>query len=726
MVIFAPLAREIYRRQVVTADDCAAARKGIVFPDACLPEPAERLTYVVGSLLVPALIFALTIMMGRGFRSRPVLGELRRRSIIIAEISQIALLGGGLVYLWFALRGDHISMIDLNLIGQRPWISIPVGTAALAATLWLNSSSRAARWIGGLAMAVPTIAIVLSSIIGPHNYYAASCHFYAVFDPQVHVSLGRDLLVDYQSQYGLFPDFLAPVFATIGLSVSIFSLTMGLLTAASFGLLGWVLRAATARRGLAVAGYLALLFNGWLLFQLRAEGNVNHFFDLYFQYLPLRLIGPALGVVWIWAYHTRPTRRRYWAAHICLSLGVLWNPDSGVIALAAWLSALVYEALFADDWRTRARRITLDLASTVSTLAATVLAYSAVKFVWYGAWPDLRHIVDYPRLFYGTGFFMLPMPWWGGWQAVIAIYLAGFALAASALTDGRRSPRNTLIMAVSVMGLGLFSYYQGRSHEMCLVLCWWPAILLLPIYCDQLMDLLRESPRRRWFARGLAWTTGAFVVCSAASLAINARRWYSVSSEQLAAAFWRGSPLAADIQAIREKSASGQDVFILSRHAPCLHLATGRVTPAPAALNQMLWTSQWEELASVLDRRERSLVFIDRSCADDMVIGPKRNLGTRLFLANVTPRLRLVAETTHGRLYELQPLTIAASVVHGAAAAPPEIRYWQRGRDGQIDRCAPFENPNLKEIDDNPFVRPLKPLKRTIFDTIDRDSNPKK
>jgi hypothetical protein len=657
----------------------------------------------------------LTIVSRWGFHRWSIFGALRHRSQTARAIGDVTLYGGVLLYLWLAIRGDHFAALDLNVLGQQPLIAILVCLAAMGATIWLNSSSRAARAIGWLAIALPTIAIVLSSTIGPHNYYAESYHFYAVFDPQVQVSLGRDLLVDYQSQYGLYPDFLAPIFAVINLSVFSFSLTMGLLTAASFGLLAWVLRAAIARRGVAIAAYLALLFNGWLLFQLRTEGNLTHYLDLYFQYMPLRLIGPAIGVAWIWAYHVRPTRRRYWGAQFCLAAGVLWNPDSGVATLAAWLAALVYDALFAEDWRTRLRRFAFDSAISVSVLAVTLLAYAAVKFAWYGVWPDLRQVIDYPRLFYGTGFCMLPMPWWGGWQAVIAIYLAGFAMSASALADGRHSPRNTLVLAVSVMGLGLFSYYQGRSHEMCLLLCWWPAIFLLPIYCDQLMDVLRESPRRRWLVRGLAWTTGIFIVGSAGSLATNAFHWYSVTSEQLAAAFRRGAPLADDIQAIRVKVAYGDDILILSGHAPSLHLAIGVGTPAPAALNQMLWISQWEDLASVVDRRKRSLVFIDRSCPDDQIIGPTHNLRIRLFLANVTPRLRLVAETTHGRLYEMQPQSTIVSDVHVVGAAPPSIRFGQPDGSRQIEQCALLEESDWREIDDNPFVRPLSPIKRASF-----------
>jgi hypothetical protein len=39
---------------------------------------------------------------------------------------------------------------------------------------------------------------------------------------------------------------------------------------------------------------------------------------------------------------------------------------------------------------------------------------------------------------------------------------------------------------LSVLGLGLFSYYQGRSHDHNLPSVWWPAFILLTIFVDMI------------------------------------------------------------------------------------------------------------------------------------------------------------------------------------------------------------------------------------------------
>ncbi|MBF0442346.1 MAG: hypothetical protein HQK54_10610 [Oligoflexales bacterium] len=69
----------------------------------------------------------------------------------------------------------------------------------------------------------------LISIFGKGFPYATHFHFAAVFHPVHSVWSGKALLVNAISQYGLYPQFLEPVFRVIGLDVARFTLVMGLL-----------------------------------------------------------------------------------------------------------------------------------------------------------------------------------------------------------------------------------------------------------------------------------------------------------------------------------------------------------------------------------------------------------------------------------------------------------------------------------------------------------------
>jgi hypothetical protein len=47
---------------------------------------------------------------------------------------------------------------------------------------------------------------------------------------------------------------------------------------------------------------------------------------------------------------------------------------------------------------------------------------------------------------------------------------------------------------LSVLGLGHFSYYQGRSHDYTLTAVWWPAFILLTISAGMLYRHLTGDP----------------------------------------------------------------------------------------------------------------------------------------------------------------------------------------------------------------------------------------
>src|SRR6185437_4333635 len=89
------------------------------------------------------------------------------------------------------------------------------------------------------------------------------------------------------------------------------------------------------------------------------------------------------------------------------------------------------------------------------------------------------------------------------------------------LLTGDRAPRTSLLFLISVLGCGLFSYFQGRSHPMVLLLAWWPALVLLPILLDDVLDYLRLQPRQV-LAYAAAGLMGWFMLASAVSLAESA------------------------------------------------------------------------------------------------------------------------------------------------------------------------------------------------------------
>src|SRR5262249_32645487 len=141
------------------------------------------------------------------------------------------------------------------------------------------------------------------------------------------------------------------------------------------------------------------------------------------------------------------------------------------------------------------------LGAGALTLAAVVGLYSAVMYLLHGAFPDYLQFFRYQKLFYISGFFMLPMKLPGTWVLVLLVYLAGLTYASFALAAHAGTIRAKMMFLLSVLGLGLFSYYQGRSHHYVLTLVWWPCFLLMTLFLDELLSLLRTMPGRvlHWY-----------------------------------------------------------------------------------------------------------------------------------------------------------------------------------------------------------------------------------
>jgi hypothetical protein len=707
VAIFAPLSRKIYKWNAVSDVQIAAAKKDVVDPGSVLPEPGERTSYVLGCLLACPLLLGLTYGL-RNWKHAPEKTSSRLRitattgaitavwiyshsalrgieylsvdamfACAIACLlylgnclpgndarampvaAQIVALSACLGLLIWTLCSNDICPLALNVIYRHPLGALPLLLLAWPLMRWLDRDSRAARWSGWLAIGLALVILLLAGLMGEHNAYATrGFHFAAAFDPVAQVQLGKNLLVDYDSQYGLYPDLLAPLFAGIGLNAAKFTLLFGLLSASSFALLSWVLDRVVSRRSVAVVGILAMIFNCWLTFQYNGGSVAPKFLDPYFQYTPLRFVFPACSVALIWAYHRRPSATCYRFANLWLAVGLLWNLDGGVVALAAWTGSLIFDDLYEGTPTRAILRIGQHLLDLTLSITGVVACYAAIKHARYGVWPQFEHLFDYQRLFYMTGFNMLPMHLRGTWLLIVLVYLVGIAQSAAALLARQRSPRQTLVFALSVLGLGLFSYYQGRSHAQCLLICSWPALLLLSIYWDQLVQFRRHATESRIFITGLAAAIGLFLVSSAVSFVGEFPGLCRTAGEHLVETLEPGSLFADDTRILR-KYVDRDQALILSPSAPLLHLESGISNVAPGALGQMLWVAQFDSLIKTLDDRDRTWIYIDRHFETQLFIGPKDNEGCKKLMAAIRPHLSKIAETEHGCLYEYRKVRVA-------------------------------------------------------------------
>jgi hypothetical protein len=628
--------------------------------DQCLPEPGERLAFLTGLVFLPAAIFGLSYACHRwGAQPGLQLSPAVRR---VVEVVVGVLL---FVVYWIALRREWYFHVRPNIYFDNPLASLPLLVASLAALAWCRNEVRWVRIVLHLLVAFAVGVMVLGCLFDEKAIYAHHAHFSAVFTPVVQVHHGKDLLIDCTNQYGLYPHFLEPIFAWVGLSVWKFTIVMGLLLAVSYAVL-WLFLSQALRYSLtAFIGFLALVSNTWFYFVRASSGDFNLYIDPYFQYFPIRMLFPASLVFLAWLYFQHGGRWLYWGTMVFLAAGVLWNIDAGLPTFAAWLCGLSFAEFFANDWRTRIGKIVGHACAGAVAVAGVFGVYSAVMYARHGSLPHYGQLVHYQKLFYLSGFYMLPMRFPRPWVLVILVYLAGLTCAAFALLAKRDTVRAKMYFLLSVLGAGLFAYYQGRSHPFVLVLVWWPCFLLLALFLDELIAYLREGNHRPlpWLAAGLlAWILSG----SAWGMVTHLQLLRPRIAKDIQTALSDGpAQLEGDTAALKRIIPTGEEVVVVSLRDSLFHVATGIPSGSHCAFMQLVLMEDFWKVRRKLEQRPEIKVFVDAGVFE---YKPLVN-GTRLLRELLQERYRVMMETPTGQVW--QRISVPPAPGGGAWADSP-------------------------------------------------------
>jgi hypothetical protein len=513
---------------------------------------------------------------------------------------------------WLSFCDASYFHIKKNLFFRHPLLTLPLFGLALRAMSLRLGRSQAVRLAAHLLAVTLAAGVALACIFDDGWGYTASGHFTAAFNAVVQVYLGKGLLIDCTSQYGLYPELLRPIFTVWGLSVVKFTVLMGLLTAGAFLVLWAVLCRAVVNPLTACFGFFSLVFNAWLYAHTPGAGS-GAFFDPYFQYFPIRFLFPA-SLVWLaWRYFHAPGPRLYWGALIWLSVGVLWNLDSGLPALGSWVLALGFAELFGPRVRRRIGRTLGHLIAAALVLATVAGLFGAATYLRHGVWPDFTLVLHYQRLFYLTGFFMIPMRLHGTWMMVLLVYLAGLAYAFNALAAGRDTPRVKFMFLVAVLGLGLFTYYEGRSHRVVLTLVWWPSFLLLTVFLEELVARVETGSRRLldWFLAGLlGWLLAGFAGTVFGEVPFLAdlihRQWPRAEAPSTISVRQEAAVLKANVR-------PGERLIIISPREALYHLLSGVPQAGRCSQVEMVLLEDYVELRRLLEQEPAVKVFVDKN-----------------------------------------------------------------------------------------------------------------
>ena len=426
----------------------------VISTDLLNPEPGEQILYICSLILSAAILLAVNyLLLGKNF------------SIswkITAGISALALI-------ILCRKPEDFSNPTQTVLPETLFFCL-IGVVAFFLIRCRKQKLQKYFFLPVLLALWHLINLCKIYLFRNFDYFDA--HHYSVFLHPFWMSHSGFSPFEIPSTYGAYAFFTAPYFRLAGLSplsADIFIAGLILLTA---GLLFFSFK-----------NIFKTLF--WKCFALCGITGLfvwNGTPAVYPQYLPLRMIFPALLIFQISRNLKNPlTLRNCITGSVIAVTAVWWNPDSGCVLLTAWTLFTVAMILI-EKPKQNLIKIFLIPATGLTVTAI----YFALNKLCYGSFPDVEKIFTVPLWFGKLGLLQLPMPRLGLWLIPAAVYFAVLSKTVSAFIKRKMSDRDKYCLFIALSGCGLLGYYVGRSHFGNLLSSSYPAVILLALGAERM------------------------------------------------------------------------------------------------------------------------------------------------------------------------------------------------------------------------------------------------
>lgn len=533
------------------------------------PEPVERAAYlaaIICSMPVGFFSVALARRISSKIEFAPTVSM--TALVVLSTLFVVTFIGSGLMSY---LMGRTLLIVCLVLVVMVAVVATAIAlgrSVVLAGHFWRLLSALSVNRVLLAAILFPVVAVRLRS----ETMLYGDPHFEAVFYSITQVMAGKTLLADLPSQYGLYPELLRPLFMVTGFSVLKFTALMTLLQGiASLSLLAACMRMIHLNwlRLLAILTLFMFVGSTWVAIDYDPMGHE------YYQLWPLRFFFPAISLLLFLEAQRRGMSPR-WVALVAVVAGIaiVWNLEAGIAAFGALVACLLVRALFAD--RKDRRRTIWSLLTGSFIPVAVAAAFFLYLSLKSGGKIHLHDLVKYQTIFYSAGFGMLPMPLSPHpWMAVLGLYLFGLIGAIFAYVRRRRSMAWDAVLYLSVVGLGLFTYYQGRSHDIVLTFVVWPAIVIAFVLADRTVRAVRAGMLPRPAAWSVAPVVAFGMIVSLLYVADLPKLFGMAYREAMAIKAGRSASLADTISFIKTKVDGSRTAIIVDPGQSVYFAATG-------------------------------------------------------------------------------------------------------------------------------------------------------
>ncbi|KKK54304.1 hypothetical protein LCGC14_3086090, partial [marine sediment metagenome] len=346
-----------------------------------------------------------------------------------------------------------------------------------------------------------------------------------------------------------------------------------------------------------------LIFYGYFFMKL-------FIFDPYFQYHPIRFFFPALSIFLTYRYLKNNSKFLYYGSFVIYSIAFLWNSDTGLVVFLSWLLVLLFSELFNEDRKKMMLNLLVHTAKGITIFCAVFLTYMIYMKFRYGAFPDLIKFFEYQSIFYKYGLAMIPMKAIHPWNAVVLIYIIGLIYGVNYLISNNMKERGKIVFFLSILGVGLFSYYQGRSHDYVLPAVWYPAIILLIIFVDDLWRVIRKQGKKDVVS--IAVFTGLFYLFTSALASMIVSLPVLNATGPIAQLKPVETPVARAVDFIIRQMGDEEEAVILSFNAGVYHLMSKTSSPIKApSVSELILKEDYARINNYILKRKPEKIFVD-------------------------------------------------------------------------------------------------------------------
>ena len=461
-------------------------------PISICPEAPERAAYIMTTFLFPTFFVLFYLLVSK------------------IKIKQSVILYSGLIFpvvlfleilICYIENAANPYIFRISLLYKAPLLTI-ICSIFLFLLLRIpqqkNQNIRKIMEFSCLTVCVLSTFYVTSLYLtGTPTLNSATFHDFDVYYyPVFEVFNGKVLTVDFNNIYGFYPYLLVPILKLTGsISIQKFSFIVAVLILITLGSLLAVVWINIKNKIIAFVGFFTIAF--FISILPLSSG------EFYYAYQPHRIIFPAL-ILLVGSLFIHSKKRIQKNITICIGfitacLSLIWNLDTGVVVTIAWCLLLLYTAALdysLNSW-TLYKRALIIILCTILTAATSYGIIALITFEKSGVWMSINQCFFAQNIFYNFGFNMIPLYIDHPWVILVILYAIGLIISlrnlkflANDKMIFQRS-RSSLYFFSSIMGVGVFSYYQGRSHDNVFLAVIWPgviiAVMLLEDYYNNVM-----------------------------------------------------------------------------------------------------------------------------------------------------------------------------------------------------------------------------------------------